>query len=734
MAIRAPYRFIPISRWIHEPAWAKEVSQDLPFADGVSGWLDLEIEAKTPVLVGGERTTDAQGQTTVEFFRLPDGKHGIPGSTQRGLIRSVLEIASFGRAAFIDKRRHGLRDLTPGSREIYGSRLTQDKVRAGWLHAVSGPDGGIQRKIQPCQWAKVRVEVLAVISMTKLADWEGIPATRGVSEAGHSVRDRYEVWDRGRQPRQQTLHVDKPATPPPRRAWPTTDVGRVSKTGTVVLTGKPSFGHATQPGKKKYEFFFYDAAPSGWLNVDALWDDFRLIHEPQPGAAGGTGNSAWPYWKPFHDAGQPVPVFYLEEAGRVTSFGLAMMFRLAHGATSHGLLEGINSMHTSDSVNDIPTLLFGRAAEAAEGEGAQEAGLKGRVAFEPAIALGSPQETRIGPTVLGSPKAQFYPAYVRQPVLNGKLVGGTYASYTPLPGAQQGLVQNPELAGRKRYPVKVAHHVAGPGPAGPQMRSILRCLAKGTRFVGRVRFHNLKPAELGALVWALRLWAPSWGAPRPDLRHSIGMGKSFGLGQVEIRIADACVEDNRPIGGGRHFRTEGEDKPGRVRIAEHFADDFADHMRGAFDKAKTPGAPTIWSTSVQVESLLAMADPSKATGVPLEHMLLAEFTEAKNDRGVLPDYPRRSASPGGEGPGDARDESVFPSHSAPGPGPGPARHGPASAHGPAPFRVGQRVIDDETGGEVVEIVALLGNGEAEIRFDDGETGIRDLARLRRMPP
>jgi hypothetical protein len=51
MTLQAPYRFIPISGWIHTLGWATAASHDDPFEDGVSGWLDLRVTAKTSLLV-----------------------------------------------------------------------------------------------------------------------------------------------------------------------------------------------------------------------------------------------------------------------------------------------------------------------------------------------------------------------------------------------------------------------------------------------------------------------------------------------------------------------------------------------------------------------------------------------------------------------------------------------------------------------------------------------------------
>ena len=747
-AITAPYRFIPISAWVHEPAWKDQVSVDRPFKDGVSGWLDIEIEAKTPILVGGEPKKEADGINHVHFFKLPDGRtYAIPGSGLRGAIRSVLEIAAFGRAAFVDDRAYGIRDLTSGGRSMYGTRLTSGggkapvryHVEAGWLMSVVGPDGTDRLVIQPCRWAKVHVTELAAMSKTPLQRWEGVPAGGGAPARGHSAEERYALWDSGGEPLDQTLHVEGTDGPHPhrngslhihyRRAHPSAVPGGTAEPGTIVLTGKPSYGAANAPGKKKFEFFFYAPEPNQakWLDAAPVWDDFRLIHEPQAGQAGGTGNASWPFWKDrAFTKGKPVPVFYIEDdAGGVASFGLAMMFRLAHAAKTSDLLANASPEHLARDGRDHTTLLFGRLPEA--GTDALT-GLKGRVAFEPAVAQGRPEEMIMGPTVLGSPKAQFYPAYVKQPTGgDGKLRGGTYASYTPLPSAGEALVKRPELAGRKLYPARPDEAVPGPGQASEDMQVVLHPLERGTRFRGRVRFHNLKREELGALVFALRLWAEGWGQ-RPDLRHRLGMGKPYGLGEAHIDIIGALIERNRPSSGKRDFPAKGatreedtEQAERDVKAALECSDDFVKEMDGAYKNAQ-PKKNASWQQSEQIELLLAMADPSKAKPADLVYPVLSpeqgrnDFQDAKKDGLVLPAYPRRSATTSGGDPGAVTDDQAFPRPSSePGgqSGSGSPRP-PRGGGGPAP---GARLRDIEENLPVTFVKASTRAGFAIVRYD-----------------
>src|SRR5688500_2374848 len=125
MSVFAPFRFAPIHRWVYLPEWGPLVSHDVPFKDGLSGEIELEIRAETPLLVGGPRrkpTEKSEGE--VWPYQLPDGRFAIPPSSLQGMIRSILEIATFGRLGpWIDDRRYGIRDLTPPAEPYYQGRL-----------------------------------------------------------------------------------------------------------------------------------------------------------------------------------------------------------------------------------------------------------------------------------------------------------------------------------------------------------------------------------------------------------------------------------------------------------------------------------------------------------------------------------------------------------------------------------------------------------------------------------
>ena len=68
-------------------------------------------------------------------------------------------------------------------------------------------------------------------------------------------------------------------------------------------------------------------------------------------------------------------------------------------------------------------------------------------------------------------------------------------------------------------------------PRKEKAASTLCPLPAGTKFRGKIRFHNLTEDELGLLLWAVRLEKNSW--------MNIGKAKAYGYGNISVAVTDA---------------------------------------------------------------------------------------------------------------------------------------------------------------------------------------------------
>jgi len=93
---KAPYNFVPLNHTLVKSD-ASEKHSDFSNFHGNSGYIDIEVENKTHLYVRGEKEA---------FFKMgKNGKYAIPGSSFRGLIRTMVEICSYGKFGFFDDRK-----------------------------------------------------------------------------------------------------------------------------------------------------------------------------------------------------------------------------------------------------------------------------------------------------------------------------------------------------------------------------------------------------------------------------------------------------------------------------------------------------------------------------------------------------------------------------------------------------------------------------------------------------
>lgn len=689
-AIPAPYNFVPLAPWVHCPDWGRKVSLDLPFREGVCGEIPFTLVADTPLLVGAEQDKTRAGENRpgeVHFVKAPDGRWVVPGSSLRGLLRAVLEIAGFGRMRQVDDHRYGLRDITKADNP-YARRVNRE-IAAGFLRRRA--DG--VRELVPCRFAK--------LGHGDLERWWGVRTP--IFTGGTGVRRKYEQWRDFCQRKgiadplaiQCTIDADRvSALSGPTRAYP-------------VLTGQINDRERSHNAKQN-DFVFFDRKESESIAVlDADWRAFLLIHGDQEGERSAEGNASWPaHWRGCFNRGEEIPVFWLDdgldrERKRRVRLGLARMPKLAWDWSIHDLIGHTHEDHLKGPEQgadyDLADLLFGGLAES------QGRILKGRVSIGNALADAQdghePRAERHGPTILNGPKPTYFPNYIRQETgPDGRLASHDYA--TCIKSNDQ---DRPQLRGFKRYPARpqaVAQPLTPEQEQGSQaVANILYPLPAHTRFSGRIQLHNLLPAELGALIWAL-----TWGG-NPRLRHSLGMGKPFGFGQVyfEIDWSRTRLTPNKAL-----------EQPLSPIDPVTACTAFADHMQAVYGESGLPGG---WENSPQLRALQAMADPSRAADFPAElrHMRLQrcidpsrgrpgaynEFVWAKQKTLVLMEYDQESREraaargPHSAGPGGAgRNTPSAPQRGLGGPG----GHGPAS-HG-TPRRVLARPASPPAGARI----------------------------------
>jgi CRISPR-associated protein (TIGR03986 family) len=679
----SPYNFVRIAEHVWEPdGKASPASHDVPFEDGVCGALEVELRCHAPLMVGGQRENNAVG-----FFRTPGGQRAVPGSSLRGMLRNVLEIAAFGRMGMVDDRRIGIRDLSDAGKELYrnhmlaksklcardGRPVMRSKSRAGWLtFEPTGYNGHPAWMVRPCELIRVEQNdlfpllegrQLAKERYQKLGERHEGPARRDL------VDDRMAVSAVvPRMPhvicRSQEPHLEMRLA---RSVYERGEAPEPAADDLQCLDGWLVFTGHTGARNRHRECIFGPPKETALPVPPEVWRGFLAIH------GGETPGTAWSEWSlklKVGEIGRPdarihgqpaepgIPVFWLSEddvsnkgdKSRIATLGLALMFKMAFPLSVHDTIRKTAADHLQQGGPDVPELLFGSAAQ-------EDGGMRGRVTCGLAIEETETRGPRGVKLILNSPKPSYYPFYVRQDMGPDGLLpeGAGWRGYAPpaqkVDSAGQPVLQptndaGPEIRGWKRYPARSDAWRAPPEPASEQNRvatTLCDPAAAGAAFRFQIRLHNLRPFELGALAWALGFGEePATEHEGRKLRHGLGMAKPYGFGLVTLRVTGGRLIHNRLAEDGQEVVEEEEAALDRLRSAMNA---FVERITAWTEHDAELGP---WKNTPQYCQLLAMALPRPTAKQPeLGYMTLTtkprvnHFADLKAGRRTLPDPDRR---------------------------------------------------------------------------------------------
>lgn len=680
MPFRAPYRFVPLPDAVVHPESADDVSHDMPAPNGFSGVLTLTIVADTPLTVGDvrklltpaereamfERRADEQadparetdGPTLVRTFRTPPEESGsdkigelsVPGSTTRGAVRSVMELATFGALEQIDDGRFSYR--RPGAAD-YNARFTSGgwSLRAGRNQYAPKYDAGFLVidaagwTIRPCDFARVEQTDVVGLVGAALASFqtEGASDRPGWSKHGffrdkggseirqlhvesHRAGGDWQEHRRFRKRRNeygQEIREEERYDLSYRRARSVPAPGFVETQGRLVFTG--------QAGKKHMEFFFFRSATARRpLAVpDRAREEFELLQRRAVDRVHGE-DTTWTWLRnedPLSRAGgaptglDGIPIFYLADGGCVTHLGVAAMFPVV---TKRSIHDAFPPEQLASRKADFADLIFG---EVRKDDEKRHHGLKARVSFGLARPTAS-QDIRVDLSpiaIYSTPKASFAEAYLKSGGWNDAKV---------------------EASGAKRYAARASYE----WPRFPaelhdkhKIQSVLEGVVPAregakVRFSLPLRVHNLTPVELGALLWTLL-----WGGDETK-RHMIGAGKPHGQGVARFTLDHVEGEEWAEVVKEGLSRL----KLTRLKLDGDAARPWARALMAAFEgtmdaKVVASGQPGGWLETPTLRALLGLASPESIRPQEREawrYMTLAEHMQARKDGLRIPAAPR----------------------------------------------------------------------------------------------
>ena len=598
----APYRFVHLQPRITLPEG--EHGHDRPIEGGLCATIAVEWAAETPLLIGGAAAAGQGNAPIAPMRLPGGGSYVIPGASLRGMIRAVAEILSLGRLGASNLHlRFGIRDFDhPWYKAQDVSKVKE--LKAGWLtlRSEAGGERAFITPIEPGEWAHVYVEDMIEEKPFSgaVADrkaWLGLSLVGRGDRAGkydtaRKIRNGAPLFDRS-----TASHFESMRTEGDRQmARYVAEPGPRTRPGWLVFSG-PLRSRDSVPNKKREYVFYDEAVPNAPVEIAPhLWDLFKRLHS-KPSKNDPVADGSWADMRkvtqrpPLARLDDPValeaqalhrrvPVFYVgdlnEQDGRF-AFGLTRLFKIPHQRAVRGVLPGAaegksphDPAHAFETVTeggkqrvvgyrpDFVEMLFGHLEEPQDAFGRPldvsiapgAAARKGRVAFSFAHLKekGSAVPSEAVRVVQMAPRASYGPFYLAG--ASGK--GRDYSADAD---------DRPRLAGRKRY---LPRHVGTPakavikeiaamgqaqieplGASAGNVESRLHFLEPaGDRseilFASEIRLHNVTPAELGAVLFALT----HGGDPAKPCRHMIGRAKAFGAGQLRVNRARLAVVPN----------------------------------------------------------------------------------------------------------------------------------------------------------------------------------------------
>lgn len=476
MPISSPYNFVPLNEHVFIPEWGKQVSHDLPFREGESGVIDVEFRNITPLFVRGvekDRGVEkGQDNQPASFIDENGNKcYFIPGSSLRGMLRSVMEILSFGRLSQINKGHFGYRDFRNND---YKQAL--QCVHAGWLRKDKDDNGKL--KLTPC---------LGEFTVTENVQGRKIQRTiYGFKTVTHEEIEK-------KHPQFRKVKGN-PVDQKQKAVGGFCDWTEMFK---LICTG-PMFS-------KKHEYLFATEEGEEIVLPEPVQHQFLEVQKTHP-----LFDS---YFLKRLNGGGRIPVFYSTnmEGTEILHVGLTRTYRVPF---RQGVKDGVPKSHELSP--DLCELVFGRISK--EGDA-----LKGRVVLGHAFPISEVDETQFKKVsgILGEPRASFYPYYLAHN-------GTDYNTYNTSPLTLAGRKRYRIHTGNTTTDLPQGNKDEEGKTKNEDVITKFNALHEGITFRFRIMVHNLLPQELGAILSALTLHQ------QEGVYHNLGMAKGYGYGKLEL--------------------------------------------------------------------------------------------------------------------------------------------------------------------------------------------------------
>lgn len=474
--ITSPFNFVPLSDLVFYPQWSDDISHDIPFEDGEDGIIELEITNKSPLFIGEGDTNNPDNRSS---HIMVDGirRYYIPGTTLKGCFRNVMEILSYGKMEQYDDDSFGFREVAHKDSKVrnYYHGLVRN-VRCGWLWKEYD-----RCYLEECVKGIQKIdhdEIRRIFRLNGILTDDDIMKLNVANHVVDVKENEYFFYKNNNK--------------------------------VFVNPGTYCFVGTGQIKGKNHEYLFSLECKDRVEISPRVIDRFETVHKVTPSfeiKKDGKG-----YFREDYDNGKKIPVFFITNETGVTCIGLTQNMKYPYKYSIKDLVKknyGEDVWMDFENKRDLPQCIFGSIGKSS---------LKGRVQIGNAFTDAEIRDEELLHVsgVLAQPKASYYPLYLKQD-------GKTIVNYSTTQST---------IAGRKRYRITKGFQTIplGQGNGNENYISHLNALPDGLIFRCLIGVHNLKKAEIGALLSSITFNQTG------GCYHNIGMAKAFGYGSIECSI------------------------------------------------------------------------------------------------------------------------------------------------------------------------------------------------------
>ena len=562
---KAPYNFVPLPKAIETVAADELPDHDRYYpANRYTGRIECILTTSSPMYIRCGQTPDdfSKDKQSPEFFTDPvTVRPVIPGSSLRGMLRSMVEIVSYGKVQPVSSRKlffRAVADKMTTLRDAYNTQM--ELVKAGYVNKfkdvfsiIPANELGTQETFFKVKEKIVREAGLPEFVSLELRAYK--PTRIACSFQLKKFQDK-----KTKKTGFMVTAIDLPAQLP--------------YEGTLIcsgkMKGKRNHWIVNRRGNVKQSILIEEKLVKDYQET---MSDFEKEH----------------FDKSYGCLQEGQPVFYLEQDGKVVAFGHTRNFRVPYW-------DNLNKQTLSPQdfvpqplrdidITDISEAMFGYVESASTTRPTTRAG---RIfvsdatmnEYQQDIWLAGNAGDSITPQILSGPKPTTFSHYLVQQQPDripyrdktgrsqSRLDLAHYATSTP----SKTVIRGHKLYWHKGKNPSIA--LENSNKVSETQKTEIKPLRSGVSFTFNIRFENLNDLELGAILWVLNLGAD------PEYRLKLGMGKPLGMGAVKteatLHLTDRTQRYTSLFDGDSWQLGPRSDN---ATVAEHAVHDFEDHIR-----------------------------------------------------------------------------------------------------------------------------------------------------------